>query len=263
MGTVEQNRLRWGSTYGWTEAGEEWSRVWGGSAAQWNGALLPRLRPFLPTGTALEIAPGHGRWTQYLADQCERLVAVDLADSCVEVCKQRFADMPHVEVSRNDGRSLPMLADCSVDLAFSFDSLVHAEADVLAAYLGEFARVLAPEGVAFIHHSNLGEFRTLYSPYLRLPDLARRAAAKTRLIDYEHWRALSVSAPLVERMCAERGLVCISQELVNWGGRRLIDCISLIARPGSSRDRPQVVVRNPDFMAEARSIGRAASAYLR
>jgi SAM-dependent methyltransferase len=262
VGTVEQNRSVWGNAYGWKAAGEEWSRNWGGSEAQWNGSLLPRIRPFLPARTVLEIAPGHGRWTNYLADHCERLVAVDVADSCVEVCTKRFADRPHVEVHRNDGRSLPMVADASVDLVFSFDSLVHVEADVLDAYLGELNRVLTPDGVAFLHHSNLGELRAIYSVFLRLPSRVRRAVARTRLVDDDHWRALSVAAPVVDRLCAERGLVCVSQELVNWGGRRLIDCLSLIARPGSSHDRPKVVVRNPDFMAEARSIRRAAEAFL-
>jgi ubiquinone/menaquinone biosynthesis C-methylase UbiE len=261
--TVEQNRDVWGSSYEWTAAGEEWSRAWGGADAQWHGSLLPRLRRFLPVATVLEIAPGHGRWTRFLADHCERLVAVDVAESCVEVCRRRFADVPHVEVHRNDGRSLPMVEDRSVDLAFSFDSLVHVDADVLDAYLDELARVLAPDGVAFLHHSNLGEFRALYSAVLRFPDRLRRVLAKTRLVDYEHWRALSVSARGVQESTRARALRCTSQELVNWGGRRLIDCFSVITRPGSSLDRPPIVVRNPDFMAEARSIRRAASAYLR
>ena len=52
-----------------------------------------------------------------------------------------------------------MVADRSVDFAFSFDSLVHADAEVLDAYAAELARTLAPDGVAFIHHSNLGAYR--------------------------------------------------------------------------------------------------------
>lgn len=41
-------------------------RVWGSSQQQWQRALLPRLRAFLPTQTILEIAPGFGRWTEHL-----------------------------------------------------------------------------------------------------------------------------------------------------------------------------------------------------
>ena len=49
----------------------------------------------------------------------------------------------------NDGQSLPMVADSSIDLAFSFDSLVHVEDDVMPSYLDELARVLSEDGVAF------------------------------------------------------------------------------------------------------------------
>jgi len=40
----------------------------------------------------LEIAPGHGRWTQFLQRLCQSLVAVDISEKCVEHCKTRFAD---------------------------------------------------------------------------------------------------------------------------------------------------------------------------
>lgn len=52
-----------------------------------------------------------------------------------------------------------MVADSSVDFAFSFDSLVYVEAEVLKGYLTELARVLKPDGVAFLHHSNLGAYQ--------------------------------------------------------------------------------------------------------
>ena len=56
MPTVEQNLQLWNSIYGWTQQGEEWSSTWGGSEAQWHGAILPRIRAFIPTDTILEIA---------------------------------------------------------------------------------------------------------------------------------------------------------------------------------------------------------------
>ena len=60
MPTVEQNRQIWNQDHDWTQQGEEWSEVWGGSEAQWFGAILPRIHAFVPTGTILEIAPGFG-----------------------------------------------------------------------------------------------------------------------------------------------------------------------------------------------------------
>jgi cyclopropane fatty-acyl-phospholipid synthase-like methyltransferase len=116
------------------------------------GHALPRLHEFLPTGTLLEIAPGHGRWTDYLLDHCDRLIGVDLAEKCVEACRRRFADRPHATFHKNDGRSLGMVGDGEIDFAMSFDSLVHCEADVVESYVRELARTLSEHGAAFIHH---------------------------------------------------------------------------------------------------------------
>ena len=54
-----------------------------------------------------------------------------------------------------------------------------------------------------------------------------------------------------------------SQELVNWKTRRLIDCLSVVARPGSAHDRPTEVVRNPDFMREAARLAAISRLYAR
>ena len=158
MGTIEENRAHW-SAYDWKERGEEWSETWGGSSGQWWGSLWPRLRAFLPCGTVAEIACGHGRWSAFLVGQCDRLELFDLTAEAVESCRVRFAAQPQVRARLTDGKSLPGLADRSVDFVFSFDSLVHAESDVLEAYVAEIARVLAAEGAAFLHHSNVAALR--------------------------------------------------------------------------------------------------------
>src|SRR4051812_19821486 len=101
--------------YEWKDAGEEWSEPWGTSAAQWTGAVLPRIQRFLPTGTILEIGPGYGRWTHYLKDYSQRLFAVDRAAQCVEACQQRFANDNRISCYVNQGGSLAMIPDDSLD----------------------------------------------------------------------------------------------------------------------------------------------------
>jgi SAM-dependent methyltransferase len=123
--------------YDWKEAGEEWSAPWGSSAAQWTGSIFPRIRDFLPTGTILEIAPGFGRWTHYLKDYCEELWAVDKSSECTDACRERFAAEPHVHCCLNDGRSLAMVPDASVDFVFSFDSFVNTGRVIVVAYIRE------------------------------------------------------------------------------------------------------------------------------
>jgi ubiquinone/menaquinone biosynthesis C-methylase UbiE len=117
----------------------------------------------LPARHILEIAHGHGRWTQFLADQCDALTLIELSAECLAVCRERFRERSHLRCHVNDGRSLRMVADRSIDFAFSFDSLVHVELPVLEAYLHELARVLTPDGVASCIIPTLGPTARLVS----------------------------------------------------------------------------------------------------
>ena len=51
------------------------------------------------------------------------------------------------------------------------------------------------------------------------------------------------------------------QEIVNWGGTALTDCLSLVTPRGSRYDRPVTVRENPDFMTEAVRIAAVAELY--
>jgi SAM-dependent methyltransferase len=269
MPSVEDNRRYWGNLYDWPDQGDEWSAPWGGADTHWHATLLPRVRTFLPTGTVLEIAPGYGRWSGYLIAASERYVGVDLAESCVALCRERFRGEPTAEFHVNDGRSLAAVEDAAVDFVFSFDSLVHAEADVIADYVRELSRKLSPEGIGFLHHSNLGQYggpvgraKRVEATVAAVP-LAGRVLRRLGATGWDQSRAPSMTAQKFAGFCADSGLVCVGQELVNWGFRRsrLVDCLSVVARPGSRWDRPNVVVRNPYFMSEARSARALAQVF--
>jgi SAM-dependent methyltransferase len=238
--------------YDWKDAGEEWSEPWGSSAAQWSGSILPRIRDCLPTGTILEIAPGFGRWTHYLKDYCQELWVVDASSECVEACRRRFAAQSHVRCYLNDGRSLSIVPDASVDFVFSFDSFVHLRRELVEAYLRELGRTLKIDGKGFIHHSNLGAYADSLSE--RVPPPIRKLLRKIKILDWEHHRNPTMSADLLRSLCAQTGLHCVSQELINWRGRRLIDCLSFFVRSDSTLHNPTKIIRNPHFMREAARI---------
>ena len=243
MPEVGENEAVWTAGWDWSHRGDEWSKWWGGTEAMWYGVLLPRIHAFVPTSTILEIAPGYGRWTQYLKDLTPHLAIVDLAPNCIEYCQERFADAKNIDYHVNDGRSLDMIADASVNFAFSFDSLVHVEIDVLAAYLEQLSKKLAPDGVGFFHHSNIGAYRALRPLSHRTPRrFLRRLVDKGALLDLYAWRAESVTAEAFARECERVGLVCVAQEKISWeNGRFLIDALSVFTRRGSKWDRPQAV----------------------
>jgi len=238
--------------YEWKEAGEEWSEPWGGSEAQWFGTIFPRISECLPAGTILEIAPGFGRWTHYLKEHCERLHVVDPDARCIEACRRRFGNDSRLSYHVNDGRSLAMIPDRSIDFVFSFDSLVHVRRELVEAYLRQLGDKLKDDGVGFIHHSNLGEYAS--SLERRLPERVRKLLRKAKLLDQEHQRAPDMTAELFQSYCAAHGLHSLRQELINWRGRRLIDCLTTFARTGSRWGSASKIIRNPNFMREARLI---------
>lgn len=246
MPSIQENREEWDGRFDWTSRGEEWSTGWGDSATQWSATLLPRLTPFLPAQMILEIAPGFGRWSQYLIPLCDSYIGIDLSESVVKACKERFSSVATAQFVVNDGLSLEAVPDKSVDLAFSFDSLVHVESDVLNGYLVQLRQKLRQSGIAFIHHSNLGAVKAI------------KVRGNPR---WEEWRARSVTAEKVAILAGESGLSCIGQELITWSSGYMIDCISVFVVADSELARPLRRVANPYFVMEAASATRIAHIY--
>ena len=147
-----------------------------------------------------------------------------------------------------------MVPDGSVDFVFSFDVFVHIKREVVEEYLKEFSRVLKVGGRGFIHHSNLAAYAD--SPRHQLPGFIKKLFTKWHLLDDDHHRIPTMSAEIFRQLCSSNGLECVRQELINWRGRRLIDCLSWIEKPAKALDKPTEVIRNPNFMREAESVRR-------
>jgi len=235
MATINENLNAW-SNYKWGQDGNEWSESWGGTDYLWALTIYPRIQTFLPAKTILEIAPGYGRITQYLHKSCKKLLIVDITEKCIIACKNRFENIHNIGYFVNDGKSLDMIPNNSIDFVFSWDSLVHAENDVIEAYLGEIASKLTPNGIGFIHHSNLARYKD--------------STTGSLTVENKHWRAPSMSAELFKKYCEQIGLICIRQEIINWGDVILNDCFSLFTRKNSRYSIPNRVIENIDFGKE-------------
>ena len=225
------NRIAWDKNYAWPQAGDEWSQAWGGSREQWYISIYPRIMRFLPTRSILEIAPGWGRWTRFLIPHCSSYAGFDLSERAILECKKRFHFEKTGNFFVNDGKSLHPTADGSVDFIFSMDSLVHAEVDVIEAYLEEASRVLSLGGIGFVHHSNMAEHA------------ARGVANK-------HARATSVSAEIFSRICQKVDLCCITQEKIAWFQPETNDCFSLFTHAKNMRGKMPAMISNENFISE-------------
>jgi ubiquinone/menaquinone biosynthesis C-methylase UbiE len=261
MPTIEENKAKWGGSYDWPQSGDEWSNEWGGVNMQWYGMLLPRIHKFLNVQTILEIAPGYGRWTQFLKNFCEHLILIDVSPTCVDKCKSRFIDDSHIKYFVNDGKSLDQVEDRIVDFLFCFDSLVHAEDDVIESYIAEISKKLSHDGVAFLHHSNLGEYH-FQLKVSRVPLLRVILRIFGLLEKNFHLRGASVTAKKVVKFSEKHNLVCISQELLPWKTKSIyLDCLSVIVRKDSKWCRDYAVYKNCSFMEDAKKLRQLSFLY--
>lgn len=150
---IEEQRI-WNKLSLWTEGGHEWSKSFGTTENLWNNYLFEPVKKFRGK-KILEIAPGHGRITQFLSILAGELIVVDLNETCIEETKKKLGS--HIkEYHVNDGLSLSSIPSNSIDLVFSYDSFVHMHQNVIKSYIKEISRVLVNGGHAFIHHSCLG-----------------------------------------------------------------------------------------------------------
>ena len=227
-----------------TMVGEDWSAPWGGTHSMWLTSIFPRISQFLPADRIVGIGYGNGRIAKMLqAFTTSELVLFDISDDCVEQCARAFGEPPRTRCLKTDGRSLQGLADDSVDLVFSFYSLVDASAETMQGYLQECRRVLRKDGAAFLHHSNVGM-------YYR----DKNSQVDKRLHPFAARRDISIDAESVQDMASDNNLLCIKQECINWDITDLLsDCFTTLVRPDSNkRTRGPQFINNPSFRNERR-----------
>ena len=241
--TVEANRELW-TTHTWSQDGDEWdgqARLAGVPYEEWKKALadefiVPYIRPGM---TVLEIAAGHGRWSEIMLPLCAKLILIDLNPECIDYCRNKFSTAKNIDYVVTDGNSLPGVADKSVDFVWSFDSFVHMDQSVIHQYFREIKRVLRPAGRAVIHHAGrnhhwlwLGRIRH-HAPFLR--SLYARISMGAWFGD-DGWRS-NVSCELVRDIANDVGLVLLSQDsewgkYARYGVKRYSDIVSTLQQGG-------------------------------
>lgn len=239
---INWNVNRWNDVHDWPESGEEWSKSWGTSQHQWQMTIYPRIFNCVPARNVVEIAPGWGRWSRFLLENCSTYLGLDISEKAIDECRKRFCFDKKANFELNNGKSIGAAKDKSVDFIFSMDSLVHAEVDAIEPYIEEFSRCLSEYGTGFIHHSNMGEHNH-------------------KSISNHHQRATSVSADVFRDLCLKYNLKCISQEKLNWGQAETNDCFSLFARAERMDGRETAIIENNNFHLEIEAAARIFKSY--
>jgi len=106
----------------------------------------------------LDAACGEGYGSALLAGSAVEVIGVDVDVATLEHATSRYAPIARLRFVHGSCSALP-IADGSVDLVVSFETVEHLTESDQTAMLREFARVLSPDGVLVISSPN----KRLYS----------------------------------------------------------------------------------------------------
>jgi SAM-dependent methyltransferase len=123
--------------------------LWGNAAAQtyfaraerdveqiWDAFIEPVIDP-LTYSTAVDIGAGRGRHSAKLGTRAAKVICVDINPENVEAMRSRFSDDERFNIILNDGVTLQEIDSETIDLAFSFDSMVHFDIEIVISYINE------------------------------------------------------------------------------------------------------------------------------
>ena len=117
----------------------------------------------------LDAACGEGYGTSLLAEVAQSALGVDIDPEVTKAAASRYARSQDVRFETASVTRLP-LADASIDLVVSFETIEHLEAEDQPAMLAEFERVLAPDGLLILSSPNRPEYsdaRNYANPFHR------------------------------------------------------------------------------------------------
>ena len=97
---------------------------------------------------AVDFGCGVGRLTRALASRYAHVVGVDISPSMLEQARVLNGHVPNARFVENAQPHLGFLGDGSVDFIYSTITLHHIPPPLQRAYIAEFMRTLAPDGIA-------------------------------------------------------------------------------------------------------------------
>ena len=177
-----------------------------------------RMFKFLNLENVVELACGRGRQVPYYIDNAGHVILVDILLENIDICKDRFKAYHNITYYKNNGYDLSEIQDDSCSSIFSYDSLVHFEMLDIFSYLKESYRILQKGSYALFHHSNNhGDYRISFA----------HGSGK-------HGRNY-MSKDLFAYLSYRAGFEIIEQKVMDFGGVKELDCITLLQKPMNER----------------------------
>jgi SAM-dependent methyltransferase len=114
-------------------------------------------RRFVAGRRVLDVACGEGYGSALLASVAADVVGVDIAGESVAHARTAYAARPNLHFQQGSAAALP-LADATVDIVVSFETIEHLPAGEQPRMLAEVARVLKSDGLLLLSAPNPVEY---------------------------------------------------------------------------------------------------------
>jgi len=196
--------------------GKAWKKsTYSADAEKWTFIFWNEDGPFrrmfeqLDMSAVLELACGHGRHAEQMADRTENLILMDIHESNMAACRERLNSYGHIRYIKNNGYDFRPVFDRALTAIFCYDAMVHFSPDLVQSYLNDAKRVLKPGGMMLLHHSNFSA--PVGVPYGQNPHARNH-----------------MTFELFQSYASAAGLALEASEVLGWGGVKNLDRISLL-----------------------------------
>jgi len=106
-----------------------------------------------------DVACGEGYGSALLAGVAASVVGIDLAAEAIDHARRSYSAVPNLRFESGSAIALP-LADASLDVVVSFETIEHLPREDQPRMLAEFARVLTKDGLVILSAPNPVEYST-------------------------------------------------------------------------------------------------------
>lgn len=150
----------------WDDYSRRWEEKYPGLpylGAQWVGVPFPEwitkeyVSPYVTRESVIvEVGCGGGKFTQYLAPLCRKVIALDVSPAMIHRARKYLnsREIYNVFYRVGDGHSFAGI-EPPVDVIFSYDVFLHLPIELVYSYLLDGWRVLREGGIFILHQANI------------------------------------------------------------------------------------------------------------
>jgi ubiquinone/menaquinone biosynthesis C-methylase UbiE len=112
---------------------------------------------------ALDVGCGVGRVTRALSQRFRLVYGLDVSGEMIERAKSINMAYTNILFYQNDGKTLDLIEDCSIDFVFSYVTFQHMPSEnVIESNIKEISRVLKPGGTLQLDFRILGGWHRIF-----------------------------------------------------------------------------------------------------